>query len=177
MSGGDKLKNKICLITVIIFMVLAISNISLGFSVNMSLDKTKELKVNDEIVLTITPSETIVGATFKINYDNKNLKLIGSETNNLSVSENDGKIACAYIDMVKKGTDNLKIKLKIVNNVASNMTFKLEEAKFVNLKDDKSYSQSEISGIDKTLTTDSTRNDTTTENNNNTVNKENNKNK
>ena len=80
------MKNKIGVISLIILTIVAIATTSLGFSVDMALNKSENIKLNDEITVTLNLSEEIVGATFKVNYDNSNLKLVGSETTNLTVS-------------------------------------------------------------------------------------------
>ena len=161
------MKKKIYLLSLVILTIIGISTLSLGFSVNMSLDKTKNLNVNDEVVLTLNLSEEIVGASFKINYDSTNLKLVESQTTNLSVSENDGKIACVYFDMAKSGIDNLKIKFKIANNTNNNMTFNIEDAKFISKENEKSYSQGEIEN--KTVTIKPNTTTTEDDKKNNTI--------
>ena len=141
------MKNKIGVISLIILTIVAIATTSLGFSVDMTLNKSEKIKLNDEIIVTLNLSEEIVGATFKVNYDNNNLKLVGSETTNLTVSENDGKVAGVYVDMAKAGTKNLKIKFKVINTTNTTMAFKIEDAKFVTKKDEKSYSLNTVKKI------------------------------
>lgn len=147
------MKKKISVIGIILILVINIVTISLGFSINMNLDKTKNIKVNDTVILTLDLEEPIVGASFKMNYNSSNLELIGSESTNLSASENNGKIACVYVDMAKTGTNSLKIKFKARKDIKNtDLTFELEEAKFITLNGEKSYSQNEIDGIKKVIT-------------------------
>lgn len=165
------MKNKIGVISLIILTIVAIATTSLGFSVDMTLNKSENIKLNDEIIVTLNLSEKIVGATFKVNYDNNNLKLVGSETTNLTVSENDGKVAGVYVDMAKTGTNNLKIKFKVINTTNTTMAFKIEDAKFVTKKDEKSYSLNKVTQTD--ASTDTKKDDNTnsnTDKNNNTTN-------
>lgn len=165
------MKNKICVISLIVLTIVAIATTSLGFSVDMTLSKSENIKINDEITVTLNFSEEIVGATFKVNYDNNNLKLVGSETTNLTVSENDGKVAGVYVDMAKAGTKNLKIKFKVINTTNTTMAFKIEDAKFVTKKDEKSYSLNKVTQTD--ASTDTKKDDNTnsnTDKNNNTTN-------
>lgn len=180
------MKNKICVISLIVLTIVAIATTSLGFSVDMTLSKSENIKINDEITVTLNFSEEIVGATFKVNYDNNNLKLVGSETTNLTVSENDGKVAGVYVDMAKTGTNNLKIKFKVINTTNTTMAFKIEDGKFVTKKDEKSYSINKVTKTDETTdnkkddntnsntnknnTTNSTTNNTTSNSTNNTTN-------
>lgn len=182
------MKNKICVISLIVLTIVAIATTSLGFSVDMTLSKSENIKINDEITVTLNFSEEIVGATFKVNYDNNNLKLVGSETTNLTVSENDGKVAGVYVDMAKTGTNNLKIKFKVINTTNTTMAFKIEDAKFVTKKDEKSYSINKVTKTDETTdnkkddntnsntnknnTTNSTTNNTTSNTTNNTISNE-----
>ena len=180
------MKNKIGVISLIILTIVAIATTSLGFSIDMTLNKSENIKLNDEIIVTLNLSEKIVGATFKVNYDNNNLKLVGSETTNLTVSENDGKVAGVYVDMAKTGTNNLKIKFKVINTTNTTMAFKIEDGKFVTKKDEKSYSINKVTKTDETTdnkkddntnsntnknnTTNSTTNNTTSNTTNNTTN-------
>lgn len=158
------MKNKIGVISLIILTIVAIATTSLGFSVDMTLSKSENIKINDEITVTLNFSEEIVGATFKVNYDNNNLKLVGSETTNLTVSENDGKVAGVYVDMAKTGTNNLKIKFKVINTTNTTMAFKIEDGKFVTKKDEKSYSINKVTKTDET--TDNKKDDNTNSNTN-----------
>lgn len=170
------MKNKIGVISLIILTIVAIATTSLGFSVDMTLNKSENIKLNDEITVTLNLSEEIVGATFKVNYDNNNLKLVGSETTNLTVSENDGKVAGVYVDMAKTGTNNLKIKFKVINTTNTTMAFKIEDAKFVTKKDEKSYSLNKVTQTDASTDTkkDDNTNSNTNKNNNTTNNTTNN---
>ena len=170
------MKNKIGVISLIILTIVAIATTSLGFSVDMTLNKSEKINLNDEIIVTLNLSEEIVGATFKVNYDNNNLKLVGSETTNLTVSENDGKVAGVYVDMAKAGTKNLKIKFKVINTTNTTMAFKIEDAKFVTKKDEKSYSLNKETKTDATTNTkkDDNTNSNTNKNNNTTNNATNN---
>lgn len=166
------MKNKLILIILILIVMLSIATISLGFSVDMEMDKTKNLEVDDEVILTLNLSEKIVGASFKINYDTNTLKLIDKETVNLYASENNGQVACVYIDMEDKGTNTLKIKFKVLNTDKTNLEFSLKEAKFVVLGNEKSYSGNDIVGISKTIDIEKTTNNDNNgnANNNNTNN-------
>ena len=170
------MKNKIGVISLIILTIVAIATTSLGFSVDMTLNKSENIKLNDEIIVTLNLSEKIVGATFKVNYDNNNLKLVGSETTNLTVSENDGKVAGVYVDMAKTGTNNLKIKFKVINTTNTTMAFKIEDAKFVTKKDDNTNSNTDKNNNTTNNTTNNTVNNTTINNtiSNETTNTDNN---
>ncbi len=161
------MKNKIILINLILIAIISISTISLGFNIDIEMNKTKNLKVDDEIILTINLSEKIVGASFKINYDRNSLKLLDKKSENLYVSENNGQVACVYIDMEEKGTDNLKISFKLINTDKTDLNFNLEEAKFITLGNEKSYSGNEINGISKTITIEKASNDINTGDNTN----------
>ncbi len=173
------MKNKIILINVILIAIISISTVSLGFSIDMEIDKKENLKVDDELILTINLSEKIVGASFKINYDTNILKLLDKETKNLYVSENNRQIACVYIDMGDIGTDSLKIKFKVLNTDKTELNFSLEEAKFITLGNENSYSENDIIGISKTITikkisNDNNIGDNTNNDPNNNVNNNNN---
>ena len=134
-------------------MILSISTASLAMSIDMSLDKTKDIKMNDTVIYTLKLSEKIIGASFKINYDSDKLELVESGTTNLSVSKNNGKIACVYFDMAKIGIDTCSIKFKAKKNIENTkLTFELEETKFITLNGEKSYSQSDMNGIKQTIT-------------------------
>ncbi len=174
------MKNKFILINVILIAIISICTVSLGFSINIEMDKTEDLKINDEVILTINLSEKIIGASFKINYDIGSLKLLEKETQNLNVSENNGQIACVYIDMDEKGTDNLKIRFKLINTDKTDLNFSLEEAKFIALGNENSYLGDDIIGISKTITIEKAPNDnnsnTDDDTNNNQNNNENNNN-
>ncbi len=135
------MSKKIKIISIIFLSLLIFTNVSLGFNVDMNLDKTKNIKINDEILLTINLSEKISGASFKLDYDRGILKLVGSQTANLSVAENNEKIACVYFDMSKAGTDILQIKFKIINNNKENVNFSIEESKFVTLDNETTYTR------------------------------------
>ena len=164
------MKNKLILIILILIVMLSITTISLGFSVDIEMDKTKNLKVDDEVILTLNLSEKIVGASFKINYDTNSLKLVDKETANLYVSENTGQVACVYIDMEDNGTETLKIKFKVLNIDKTNLDFSLSDAKFVVLGNKNSYSENDIVGISKTIDIEKTTN---TDNNNGNDNNDN----
>lgn len=164
------MKRKLILVNLILIAFLSISTISLGFSINMEMDKTKDLKVDDEIIYSINLSEKIIGASFKINYDISNLKFVDNESENLYVSENNGQVACVYLDMEDKGTDTLKIKFKVLNTNIANFNFSLDEAKFVTLENQSSYGQNDIDGITKIITIEKS----TSENIDNTNKNENN---
>ncbi len=153
------MKNKIILINVILIAIISISTVSFGFSIDMEIDKKENLNVDDELILTINLNEKIVGASFKINYDTNILKLLDKETQNLYVSENNRQIACVYIDMENIGTDSIKIKFKVLNTDKTELKFSLEEAKFITLDNENSYSGSEINGISKTITIKKASND------------------
>lgn len=178
------MKNKFILINVILIAIISISTVSLGFDIDIEMDKTENLKVGDEVILTINFSEKIVGASFKINYDTNSLKLLDKETKNLYVSENNRQVACVYIDMEDIGTDTIKVKFKVLNVDKTELNFSLEEAKFITLGDENSYSGSEINGINKTITIekasddnnigDNTNNDQNNNSNNNNNNGTNN---
>ncbi len=164
------MKNKLILVNLILIAFLSISTISLGFSIDMEMDKTKDLKVDDEVIYSINLNEKIIGASFKINYDISNLKLVDSESENLYVSENNGQVACVYLDIEDKGTDTLKIKFKVLNTNIANFNFSLNEAKFVTLENQSSYEQNDIEGITKIITIEKS----TSENIDNTNKNENN---
>lgn len=154
------MKNKFILINVILIaIIISISTVSLGFGIDIEMDKKENLKVGDEVILTINSSEKIVGASFKINYDTNSLKLLDKETQNLYVSENNRQVACVYIDMEDIGTDTIKVKFKVLNVDKTELNFSLEEAKFITLGDENSYSGSEINGISKTITIEKTSDD------------------
>ena len=144
------MKEKVCFMISII--LICITTVSVAFNMDMNLDKTKDINLNDELILTLQLNEKIVGASFKINYDTENLKLIESESKNLFVSENNEKIACIYFDLMKEGTDILKIKFEVIGNIENNyLNFQLEEAKFISLSDEITFSQEQIDGISKTI--------------------------
>jgi hypothetical protein len=145
------MKRKGCIISIILIALLTITTTCFGFEINMNLNKTKDIKAGDEITLTIKPNETIIGASFKMDYDSDNLELSGSDTDNLSVSENNGKIAAVYVDTLKTGTNSLKIKFKVKNDINSEVTFSLEETKFVSLEGETTYNQDDITGVEKTI--------------------------
>lgn len=144
------MKKKIVLISIILILVVSIANICLGFSLDMNLDKTKSIKENDEIILTLKTSEKIIGASFKMNVSS-DLELVESASDNLSVSDNNGKIACVYVDTAKKETDTLKIKFKAKKDITKNLDFSLEDAKFISASDETTFDQSKIDGIEKTI--------------------------
>ena len=169
------MKSKLILVILILIAILSISTISLGFSIDMEMDKTTDLKANDEVVLILNLSEKIIGASFKINYDVSNLKLVDRESENLYVSENNAQIACVYIDMEDKGTDTLKIKFKVLNTDKTNLEFSLDEAKFITLENENSYAGDDIVGISKTITIEKASNDDTdNDNDDNSSNKQDN---
>ena len=154
------MKNKFILINVILIaIIISISTVRLGFGIDIEMDKKENLKVGDEVILTINSSEKIVGASFKINYDTNSLKLLDKETQNLYVSENNRQVACVYIDMEDIGNDTIKVKFKVLNVDKTELNFSLEEAKFITLGDENSYSGSEINGISKTITIEKTSDD------------------
>lgn len=144
------MKKKIVLTSIILILVVSIANICLGFSLDMNLDKTKSIKENDEIILTLKTSEKIIGASFKMNVSS-DLELVESASDNLSVSDNNGKIACVYVDTAKKETDTLKIKFKAKKDITKNLDFSLEDAKFISASDETTFDQSKIDGIEKTI--------------------------
>lgn len=173
------MKNKFIIINVILIAIISISTISIGFGIDIEMDKRENLKVGDEVILTINSSEKIVGASFKINYDTNILKLLDKETENLYVSENYTQIACVYIDMEDIGTNALKIKFKVLKTDKTELKFSLEEAKFVTLGNENLYSGNEINGINKTITIEKISNDSSVgddENNNQNNNSSNNNN-
>lgn len=144
---------KISVIGILLIAIVSISTASLAMSMDMTLDKTKDIKMNDTVIYTLKLSEKMIGASFKINYDSDQLELVESGTTNLSVSNNNGKIACVYFDMAKTGIDTCSVKFKAKKNIENTtLTFELEEAKFITLNGEKSYSQSDIAGIKKTIT-------------------------
>lgn len=144
---------KVSIVILSILVIFSISTVSLAMSMDMSLDKTKDIKKNDTVIYTLALSEKIIGASFKIDYDKEALELVGSGTTNLSATNNNGKIACVYFDMAKTGIDTCSIKFKARKNIENTkLTFELEEAKFITLNGEKSYSQSDIAGIKKTIT-------------------------
>ena len=144
---------KISIIILLIGMIFSVSTVSLAMSMDMNLDQTKDIKENDIVIYTLNLSEKIIGASFKINYDSDQLELVESGTTNLSASKNNGKIACVYFDMAKTGINACSIKFKAKKKIENTkLTFELEEAKFIAQNGEKSYSQSDIAGIKKTIT-------------------------
>lgn len=144
---------KISVIGILLIAIISISTASLAMSIDMTLDKTKDIKMNDTVIYTLKLSEKIVGASFKINYDSAQLELVESGTTNLSASKNNGKIACVYFDMAKTAIDTCSVKFKAKKNIENTkLTFELEEAKFIAQNGEKSYSQNDINGIKKTIT-------------------------
>lgn len=165
------MKRKISVIGIVLILVINVVTISLGFSINMNLDKTKNININDVVILTLDLKEPIIGASFKMNYDSNNLELVGSETTNLSISENNGKIACVYFDMAKTGTKSLKIKFKTTKNLENTkLNFELEETKLIALDGEKSYSQEELEGIKKVITIEKATTNSGNNNSSNTTN-------
>ena len=134
-------------------MIFSVSTVSFAMSMDMSLNPTKDIKANDTVIYTLSLSEKIIGASFKINYDRDQLELVESGTTNLSASVNHGKIACVYFDMEKTGIDSCSIKFKAKKNIENTkLIFELEEAKFIAKNGERSYSQNDIAGIKKTIT-------------------------
>lgn len=144
---------KISVIGIVLIAIISISTASLAMSMDMSLDKTKDIKMNDTVIYTLKLSEKMIGASFKINYNSDQLEFVESGTTNFSASKNNEKIACVYFDMAKTGIDTCSIKFKAKKNMQNTtLTFELEEAKFITLNGEKSYSPSDIAGIKKTIT-------------------------
>ena len=141
--------SRICLLAI---LIMCITNVCLAFDVDMKLDSTKEMKENSEIIYTLTLSEKIIGASFKLDYDNEKLQLVESMTNNLSVAENSGKIACVYFDVNKSAIDTCQIKFKTKQAISNtDLKFTLEEAKFITENGETSYGQNTIQGSSKVI--------------------------
>lgn len=168
------MKNKICIISLVTMIIIAISTTSFGFGLNMSFNKIDKINVGDEIILTINFSEDIIGATLKINYDNNNLELLGSQTDDLTVANKDGKVSCVYFEIVKRGTNTLKVKFKVKSITNNIMSFNMEDAKFVTKLNEKTYTQNKeikasitINKGDNSENDNTTKDDTNKDNNSN----------
>lgn len=152
------MNKKISIVFVNFVMILCImTSYSLGFSLNIDIDK-KKIEKDEEFKFTIETSEDIIGASFKIDYDLNNIEFIESKTSNLNVSVDDGKLACVYLDVLKKGTNKLEIRFK-AKNTLSNITFNIEDGKFITKTGEKIYkSSNEISGLTKKINLEETSN-------------------
>lgn len=177
------MKNKICIISLVTMIIIAISTTSFGFGLNMSFNKIDKINVGDEIILTINFNQKIIGATFKISYDT-NLEMLDSRTSNLALSNSNGKLACVYVDMAKRGTNTLKFKFKVKSIKNNIMSFNIEDSKFVTKSDEKTYTQNKeietsitINKGDNSENDNTTKDDTNKDNNSNDdVNKDDNSN-
>lgn len=167
------MKNKICIISLVTMIIIAISTTSFGFGLNMSFNKIDKINVGDEIILTINFNQKIIGATFKISYDT-NLEMLDSRTSNLALSNSNGKLACVYVDMAKRGTNTLKFKFKVKSIKNNIMSFNIEDSKFVTKSDEKTYTQNKeietsitINKGDNSENDNTTKDDTNKDNNSN----------
>ena len=167
------MKNKICIISLVTMIIIAISTTSFGFGLNMSFNKIDKINVGDEIILTINFNQKIIGATFKISYDT-NLEMLDSQTSNLALSNSNGKLACVYVDMAKRGTNTLKFKFKVKSIKNNIMSFNIEDSKFVTKSDEKTYTQNKeietsitINKGDNSENDNTTKDDTNKDNNSN----------
>lgn len=167
------MKNKICIISLVTMIIIAISTTSFGFGLNMSFNKIDKINVGDEIILTINFNQKIIGATFKISYDT-NLEMLDSQTSNLALSNSNGKLACVYVDMAKRGTNTLKFKFKVKSITNNIMSFNMEDAKFVTKLNEKTYTQNKeikasitINKGDNSKNDNTTKDDTNKDNNSN----------
>ena len=142
------MKKTIKIIILSIMMIMSIMTLSSqAFSIDVTTDKTVVEK-DDEIILKIKTSEKTIATNFNINYDSKRFELIGNVTEGLKVAKKDNIIACIYADMSLKGTDTFEIKFKVLDS-SKKATFSIENAKFATNLDDTTYSNEEITGIEK----------------------------
>ena len=145
----EKMKNRklnIIIIVIFIFIIgLIIAKINFSkydFSLDITTDK-KDVNIGEEVILQIKADKNVVASNFEINYNNEKIELVGSNTDNLFVSEKDGKIACIYFDINKNGTDIFQIKFKAINTTG-NAQFSIHNVKFRALGQDESYVDEQI---------------------------------
>lgn len=117
----------------VILFIFTNAKASLGFSIELTLDKLDHIQQNDEVTLIVQLDEKIQGASFMIDYDNDNLDLIGSNTENLKVGKKNGQIACMYFIMDGEGTDKLEIKFKVTGTKNKLIVFNMKDAKFITI--------------------------------------------
>lgn len=144
---------KVTIVSIIMMIIsfVLINTANADFAVGMNMEANKKtISIGDEEILTLNFNEKIVACNFNIVYDSNVFTLIGSNTTNLNVAEKDGKIACIYADMSGSGTNKIGIKFK-ANKETSGSKFMIENAKFRAEGQEKSYTGTQISGIDKVL--------------------------
>lgn len=111
----------------------------------------KEVKVGDEVEITISLNETIVACNFDITYNQEIYRFEESATTGLYASVNDDKLSCIYYDLAEKGTSILKLKFKALKETSAKTTFGLENVKFRTKGQEKSYTENDIQGLNNVL--------------------------
>lgn len=143
---------------VVIGMVLLIVSVFLittsnaNFTVSMNIDGGSESKqIGENITYKVRLNENIVACNFDIKYDNKILEFVGSDTQNLNAAVNGNVVSCIYVDLAQQGTNEFKIKFKVIAESKGQTNIGITNVKFRAKDKETSYVASDIQGVNETL--------------------------
>lgn len=139
-------------IVLLIVSVFLITTSNANFTVNMNIDGGSESKqIGENITYKVRLNENIVACNFDINYDNKILEFVGSETQNLNAAVNGNVVSCIYVDLAQQGTNEFKIKFKVIAESKGQTNIGITNVKFRAKDKETSYVASDIQGVNETL--------------------------
>lgn len=139
-------------IVLLIVSVFLITTSNANFTVNMNIDGGSESKIIGETVTyKVKLNENIVACNFDINYDNKILEFVGSDTQNLNAAVNGNVVSCIYVDLAQQGTNEFKIKFKVIAESKGQTNIGITNVKFRAKDKETSYVASDIQGVNETL--------------------------
>lgn len=167
-------------IVLLVVSVFLITTSNANFNVRMNIDGGSENKqIGESITYRVKLNENIVACNFDITYDNKILEFVGSDTQNLSAAVNGDVVSCIYVDIAQQGTNEFKIKFKVIAESSGQTNIGITNVKFRAKDKETSYVASDIQGVEQILklTTVSKTNVNNNLNNNVTGNISNNDNK
>ena len=91
------------IIVIIITVVITITKFKkYDFSIDITTNKEK-VTIGEEVILKIKTEKNVVASNFEINYNSQNCELINTTSNNLYMSEKNGKMECLYFDLDQNG--------------------------------------------------------------------------
>lgn len=137
-----KIKN---IIILSIFMILLNLNIVSAYDLDLKLNANKtDVKVGDEVIVTLTLSKAMQAADFSINYDINLLNFKSSSLNNnfYNSTKEPGKILCSWFDT--KDTSTFTFTFTAISTGTAKFTTTTENFYDGNLKAASSYNEGNL---------------------------------
>lgn len=137
---------RILIVTIcMLVFILSASTFSMGaFTVNVTANpELSKTEIGGEINYTISFNEKIVAGNFDLEFNTELLEFVSSETTNLNIAMNNGKLSCVYVDISQNGTSDLKIKFKKKSSIGE-PNIKFTNIKFRGKDKEISYTEKDI---------------------------------